>query len=52
MNDKLQPVLVILATAGMIVVNYFAATGVLGGIDTRFYRRSWKDFARFAAPIF
>lgn len=34
MNDKLQSVLVIIATVGMIVVNYFAATGVLGGIET------------------
>jgi translocator protein len=34
MNDKLQPILVIAATVGMIVINYFAATGILGGIDT------------------
>lgn len=34
MNDKLQPILVIAATVGMIVFNYFAATGILGGIDT------------------
>lgn len=34
MNDKLQPILVLVATLGMIVINYFAATGVLGGIDT------------------
>src|SRR5688572_23892457 len=34
MSDKLQPILVIVATVGMIVFNYFAATGILGGIDT------------------
>lgn len=34
MNDKLQPILVIIATAGMIVFNYFAATGTLGGVRT------------------
>lgn len=34
MNDKLQPILVLIATAGMIVFNYFAATGVLGGVAT------------------
>ena len=34
MNDKLQPVLVIAATFGMIVFNYFAATGILGGVET------------------
>ncbi len=34
MNDRLQPVLVIIATVGMIVFNYLAATGILGGVDT------------------
>lgn len=34
MNDKLQPILVIVATVGMIVFNFFAATGVLGGTAT------------------
>lgn len=34
MNDKLQPFLVIAATVGMIVFNYLAATGILGGADT------------------
>lgn len=34
MNDRLQPILVIIATAGMIVFNYLAATGILGGVDT------------------
>lgn len=34
MNDKLQQILVIAATAGMIVFNYLAAAGILGGIDT------------------
>ena len=34
MNDKLQPVLVLIATIGMIVFNYLAATGILGGVDT------------------
>ena len=34
MNNKLQPILVLVATAGMIVFNYFAATGILGGVDT------------------
>ena len=34
MNNKLQPILVLIATAGMIVFNYFAATGILGGVDT------------------
>ena len=34
MNDKLQPILVLIATAGMIVFNYFAATGTLGGVAT------------------
>lgn len=31
MNDKLQPILVIFATVGMIIFNYFAATGIFGG---------------------
>jgi hypothetical protein len=34
MNDKLQPILVIIATVGMIIFNYFAATGILGGVLT------------------
>lgn len=34
MNDKIQQVLVIIATIGMIVFNYLAATGILGGIET------------------
>jgi translocator protein len=34
MNDKLQPMLVIAATVGMIIFNYFAATGILGGVET------------------
>ena len=34
MNDKLQPFLVIAATAGMIVFNYLAAVGILGGVET------------------
>lgn len=34
MNDKLQPILVIIATVGMIIFNYFAATGTLGGVRT------------------
>lgn len=34
MNDKLQPILVIAATVGMIIFNYFAATGILGGVAT------------------
>lgn len=34
MNDKIQPFLVIIATLGMIVFNYFAATGILGGTAT------------------
>ena len=34
MNDKIQPFLVIVATVGMIVFNYFAATGILGGTAT------------------
>lgn len=34
MNDKLQPFLVIIATVGMIIINYFAATGILGGVET------------------
>ena len=34
MSDKLQPVLVLIATIGMIVFNYFAATGILGGVAT------------------
>jgi benzodiazapine receptor len=34
MNDKLQPVLVLMATVGMILFNYFAATGILGGVAT------------------
>ena len=35
MNNKLQPVLVIIATAGMVIFNYLSATGILGGTDTR-----------------
>ncbi len=34
MNDKIQQILVIVATVGMLVFNYLAATGTLGGIDT------------------
>jgi hypothetical protein len=34
MNDKIQPFLVIIATVGMIVFNYFAATGFAGGVAT------------------
>lgn len=34
MNDKLQPVLVLLATIGTIIFNYFAATGFAGGVAT------------------
>lgn len=34
MNDKLQPILVITATVGMIIFNFFAATGKLGGVAT------------------
>jgi translocator protein len=34
MKDKLQPILVMIATVGMIVFNYFAATGILGGVAT------------------
>ena len=33
MTNKLQPILVITATIGMIIFNYLAATGILGGID-------------------
>ena len=34
MNDKIRQILVIVATIGMIVFNWLAATGILGGIDT------------------
>src|ERR1044072_1407090 len=34
MSDKLQPVLVIIATIGMIVFNYLAAAGLTGGVST------------------
>ncbi|HEX8288601.1 MAG TPA: TspO/MBR family protein [Pyrinomonadaceae bacterium] len=34
MNDRLKSILVIAATVGVIVFNWLAATGVLGGIDT------------------
>ncbi|HQU85689.1 MAG TPA: tryptophan-rich sensory protein [Pyrinomonadaceae bacterium] len=34
MNDKIQPILVIIATLGTIIFNYFAATGKLGGVLT------------------
>ncbi|MEO6590133.1 MAG: TspO/MBR family protein, partial [Pyrinomonadaceae bacterium] len=34
MNDKIRQVLVIIATIGMIIFNWLAATGILGGIDT------------------
>lgn len=33
MNDRLKPILVIAATVGVIIFNYLAATGYLGGID-------------------
>ena len=33
MNDRLKPILVIVATVGVIIFNYLAATGYLGGID-------------------
>ena len=32
--ERTKQILVIIATAGMILLNYLAATGVLGGIDT------------------
>jgi hypothetical protein len=34
MNDRVKPILVIIATIGVIVFNWLAATGYLGGIDT------------------
>jgi hypothetical protein len=34
MNDRLKPILVIIATIGVIIFNYLAASGYLGGIDT------------------
>ena len=34
MQEKLQQFLVIAATVGMIIFNWLAATGILGGIDT------------------
>ena len=34
MNDRFKQVLVIVATTGVIVFNWLAATGVLGGIET------------------
>ncbi len=33
MNDRFKSVLVIVATVGVIIFNYLAATGILGGID-------------------
>jgi hypothetical protein len=33
MNDRLKPILVIAATIGVIIFNYLAATGILGGVD-------------------
>ncbi len=35
MNDKISQILVIAATAGMLVFNWLAATGVLGGVETK-----------------
>ncbi len=34
MNDKIRQISVIAATIGMIIFNWLAATGILGGIDT------------------
>ena len=34
MKNKLQPFLVVAATIGMIIFNFFAATGILGGTAT------------------
>lgn len=34
MQDKLQQILVIAATVGMIILNWLAATGVYGGVQT------------------
>ncbi len=34
MNDKIRQILVIIATIGMLIFNWLAATGVLGGIET------------------
>ena len=34
MNDKIQQILVIIATLGMIAFNWIAASGFLGGIAT------------------
>ncbi|CAN5571913.1 tryptophan-rich sensory protein [soil metagenome] len=34
MNDKIQQILVIAATVGMLIFNWLAATGILGRIDT------------------
>lgn len=33
MNDRIKPILVIIATIGVIVFNFLAGTGYLGGID-------------------
>ncbi|HEX8638723.1 MAG TPA: TspO/MBR family protein [Pyrinomonadaceae bacterium] len=33
MNDRLKPILAVIATIGVIIFNYLAATGALGGID-------------------
>lgn len=34
MNDRLKSILVVAATIGVIVFNWLASTGVLGGVDT------------------
>ncbi len=52
MNDKLQPVLVVLATIGMIVFNYFAATGILGGVDTGAVSDKYQTFITPAGYAF
>lgn len=52
MNDKLQPVLVIIATVGLIVFNYFAATGILGGVDTGAVSDKYQTFITPAGYAF
>lgn len=54
MQDKLQQILVIAATVGMIILNWLAATGVYGGVETGAISDKYPTYitpAGFAFPV-
>jgi len=52
MSDKLQPILVLIATVGTIIFNYFAATGNLGGVATNVVSDRYPTFLTPAGYAF